>query len=72
MRDYIFSVFIFVDSRDSLMSFIQDNSFSLGENTCNDQVWMTHPMHVLCYARRTSTDNLRGKRRLSVLSVSEF
>ena len=63
-KDYILSVFIFVESRDSLMSFIQAASFCLGRNTQDKCVWMFQTRNVLCSSRRPYPASLWRKRGL--------
>ena len=70
-KDYILSVFIFVESRDSLMSFIQAASFCLGRNTQDKCVWMFQTRNVLCSSRRPYPASLWRKRGLYWLSGSE-
>ena len=47
-----FSVLIFVEAGNSLMSFIQVNSFYFWINTHNEHAWMYHNRYVLCSIRR--------------------
>ena len=63
-KDYILSVFIFVESRDSLMSFIQAASFCLGRNTQDKCVWMFQTRNVLCSSRRPYPASLWRNRGL--------
>ena len=70
MRDTIFSVFIFVDIRYSMVSCTQAVFISLGNNTLRDRFWMSHPRHVLSSASQTSPKILRSERGSSLFSVS--
>ena len=69
--DSNFSVFIFVEARDALMSSTQYVSFYLVRNTLVDQVWMSQPRHVFCLASQPSTGSFHSERRPSRFSVSE-
>ena len=63
-------VFIFIEARDALMSCTQDVSFSLGRNNLRQQVWMSHPTHVLCLSSLPSPASLHSERGSSHFSGS--
>ena len=71
MMDYSIYVLIFVAVRDSLMSFVGENSFSLVRNNLSERVWMYHTRHVLCSVRLPYPPSLWNKKGLSILRGSE-
>ena len=70
-RGSILSVFIFVEARDSMISFTQAFSFYFVRNTLREQIWMYQPRYVLCLTSQPSPTSLRSKRGLSHFSCSE-
>ena len=71
MRDYRLYVLMFVETRDSLISFIQSTLFYVVRNDYNGIVWISHLIHVLNSSRQPSHDIFRIKRGSYILSKSE-
>ena len=58
-RDNSLSVYIFVETRDDLISCTHAVSFSLGRDTRRERVWMSHHRQVLRSASWTSPTSLQ-------------